>query len=384
MFLQSLHLQNFRNYPQQWVNFTVPKTILVGQNAQGKSNLLEAIELLATLKSHRTSRDQDLITTGEENSLIYAQIERNYSKQELQLLLRRSGRRSLKVNQDIARRQADFLGVINAVEFSCLDLELVRGTPEARRQWLDTLLLQVEPIYSHILSQYQHILKQRNALLKNYRGKEEFSPSEELSDSHLDLWDQQLATMGARIIRRRDRILQRLTPIAQSWHEQISGHQEQLSIDYQPNVQWNLNDHRDNEAVQQAFLEQLSQRRSAEQQMGTTLVGPHRDDLMFTINETPAKSYASQGQQRTLVLALKLAELTLLEEIIGEPPLLLLDDVLAELDLQRQQQLLVTIQERFQTLITTTHLQGFAPEWIQQAQILVVKEGQISREDLSF
>ncbi len=384
MFLQSLHLQNFRNYPQQWVNFTVPKTILVGQNAQGKSNLLEAIELLATLKSHRTSRDQDLITTGEETSLIYAQIERNYSKQELQLLLRRSGRRSLKVNQDIARRQSDFLGVINAVEFSCLDLELVRGTPEARRQWLDTLLLQVEPIYSHILSQYQHILKQRNALLKNYRGKEEFSPSGELSDSHLSLWDQQLVTMGSRIMRRRDRILQRLTPIAQSWHEQISGHQEQLSIDYQPNVQWNLNDHRDHEAVQQAFLEQLSQRRSAEQQMGTTLVGPHRDDLMFTINETPAKSYASQGQQRTLVLALKLAELTLLEEIIGEPPLLLLDDVLAELDLQRQQQLLVTIQERFQTLITTTHLQGFAPEWLQHAQILVVKAGQISREELSF
>ncbi|MFM7384023.1 MAG: DNA replication/repair protein RecF [Microcystaceae cyanobacterium] len=381
MFLQSLHLQNFRNYPQQWVNFTVPKTILVGQNAQGKSNLLEAIELLATLKSHRTSRDQDLITTGEETSLIYAQIERNYSKQELQLLLRRSGRRSLKVNQDIARRQADFLGVINAVEFSCLDLELVRGTPEARRQWLDTLLLQVEPIYSHILSQYQHILKQRNALLKSYRAKDELSDQGERSDSHLSLWDQQLATMGTRIIRRRDRILQRLTPIAQSWHEQISGHQEQLSIDYQPNV---LTATEDQEEIQQAFLGQLAQRRIAEQQMGTTLVGPHRDDLIFTINGNPAKAYASQGQQRTLVLALKLAELTLLEEIIGEPPLLLLDDVLAELDLQRQQQLLVTIQERFQTLITTTHLQGFAPEWLQHAQILVVKAGQISREDLSF
>ncbi|MFM7580918.1 MAG: DNA replication and repair protein RecF, partial [Microcystaceae cyanobacterium] len=180
---------------------------------------------------------------------------------------------------------------------------------------------------------------------------------------------------------RRDRILQRLTPIAQSWHEQISGHQEQLSIDYQPNV---LTATEDQEEIQQAFLGQLAQRRIAEQQMGTTLVGPHRDDLIFTINGNPAKAYASQGQQRTLVLALKLAELTLLEEIIGEPPLLLLDDVLAELDLQRQQQLLVTIQERFQTLITTTHLQGFAPEWLQHAQILVVKAGQISREDLSF
>ena len=375
MYLQSLYLKNFRNYTDQWVEFNAPKTILVGQNAQGKSNLLEAIELLATLKSHRTSRDRDLIQGGQETGLIKARLERNYVEQELALTLRQSGRKNLSLNQENVRRQFDFLGVINAVQFSCLDLDIVRGAPEVRRHWLDTLLIQLEPIYSHILAQYQHILKQRNALLKKLRQQQEESQGLNTFDlEQLPLWDQQLAEMGSRVSRRRARVLTRLAPLAQAWHQQISGQTEFLAIAYEPNVVWPEDDP---QSVQQAFLAKIEQRRMAEQQLGASVVGPHRDEIALSINQTPAKSYGSQGQQRTLVLALKLAELSLIEEVVGEPPLLLLDDVLAELDLQRQNQLLAVIQDRFQTLITTTHLQGFDDQWRKASQILTVQGGQI-------
>jgi DNA replication and repair protein RecF len=375
MYLQSLYLKNFRNYTDQWVEFNAPKTILVGQNAQGKSNLLEAIELLATLKSHRTSRDRDLIQGGQETGLIKARLERNYVEQELALTLRQSGRKNLSLNQENVRRQFDFLGVINAVQFSCLDLDIVRGAPEVRRHWLDTLLIQLEPIYSHILTQYQHILKQRNALLKKLRQQQEESqPLNTFDLEQLPLWDQQLAEMGSRVSRRRARVLTRLAPLAQAWHQQISGQTEFLAIAYEPNIVWPEDDP---QSVQQAFLAKIEQRRIAEQQLGASVVGPHRDEIALSINQTPAKSYGSQGQQRTLVLALKLAELSLIEEVVGEPPLLLLDDVLAELDLQRQNQLLAVIQDRFQTLITTTHLQGFDDQWRKASQILTVQGGQI-------
>ena len=375
MYLQSLYLKNFRNYTDQWVEFNAPKTILVGQNAQGKSNLLEAIELLATLKSHRTSRDRDLIQGGQETGLIKARLERNYVEQELALTLRQSGRKNLSLNQENVRRQFDFLGVINAVQFSCLDLDIVRGAPEVRRHWLDTLLIQLEPIYSHILTQYQHILKQRNALLKKLRQQQEESqPLNTFDLEQLPLWDQQLAEMGSRVSRRRARVLTRLAPLAQAWHQQISGQTEFLAIAYEPNIVWPEDDP---QSVQQAFLAKIEQRRMAEQQLGASVVGPHRDEIALSINQTPAKSYGSQGQQRTLVLALKLAELSLIEEVVGEPPLLLLDDVLAELDLQRQNQLLAVIQDRFQTVITTTHLQGFDEQWRKASQILTVQGGQI-------
>lgn len=377
MYLKTLHLKNFRNYSNQRVKFEAHKTILVGDNAQGKSNLLESVELLATLKSHRTIRDRDLIFEEQETGQISATLDRLHSSAELSILLRRVGRRTLSINHESVRRNMDFLGTINAVEFSCLDLDLVRGSPDIRRHWLDILLTQLEPIYAHILLQYQHILKQRNALLKNIRQQQEnnFSSLNQTNNTEqLHLWDQQLAEVGSRVTRRRARVLQRLTPIAQVWHQKISGKTEKLEINYLPNVNWKSDSP---EQVQQAFLEKIEERRQAEKQLGTSVVGPHRDDISFTINQTPAKSYGSQGQQRTLVLALKLAELTLIEEIIGEPPLLLLDDVLAELDLNRQNQLLDAIQERFQTLITTTHLNAFDSRWLKSSQILQVKAGRI-------
>lgn len=370
MYLKTLHLRTFRNYIDQIINFDAQKTILVGNNAQGKSNLLEAVELLATLKSHRATRDRELILEGESEAHINAVLDRHYSTANLAILFRLGGRRSLSLNQELLRRHLDFLGMINGVQFSSLDLDLVRGAPETRRNWLDTLLIQLEPLYAYILHQYNQILRQRNALLKTLR-KQDTNPPDL---SQLRLWDQQLAEMGSRVTRRRARVIKRLTPIAQTWHEQISGKTEHLTLTYSPNVEWESDDPQE---VQRAFLEKIEQRRLVEQQLGATVVGPHRDEVIFTINDTPAKSYGSQGQQRTLVLALKLAELKLIEAVIGEPPLLLLDDVLAELDPNRQNQLLETIQDRFQTLITTTHLHAFDAQWLKSSQVLTVEGGKI-------
>jgi DNA replication and repair protein RecF len=387
MFLQSLQLRAFRNYREQYIEFTAPKTILLGNNAQGKSNLLEAVELLATLRSHRMARDKELVCDGEEIAQVKANLKRQSGVSDLTLTLRRNGRRTVNLNGENIRRQTDFLGVLNAVEFSSLDLDLVRGGPEVRRHWLDTLLVQLEPIYAHILQQYNQVLRQRNAFLKNIAATsrtDTINPVSTLSTQHsalsthleqLSVWDTQLIANGTRVIRRRERAIQRLAPIAAKWHSSISGSTEVLEIKYAPNV---LNVDNQLEQVQQAFLDKIQQRAVAELRQATTLVGPHRDEVELTINQTPARQYGSQGQQRTLVLALKLAELQLIEEVVGEPPLLLLDDVLAELDPSRQNQLLDAIQDRFQTLITTTHLGSFDSQWLNSSQILSVHAGKIS------
>lgn len=398
MYLKTLQLRQFRNYQVATVNLCAPKTILVGNNAQGKSNLLEAVELLSTLKSHRVSRDRDLVCEGASEGKIAANLESATGTVDLALTLRTQGRRTYAVNGESLRRQQDFLGVLNAVQFSSLDLELVRGAPDRRRSWLDSLLIQLEPVYAHILQQYNQVLRQRNALLRKFRTLESevWSPESDSASTALEssyfgasalgsklktqnstelaLWDVQLATAGSRVTRRRARVLKLLAPIAQAWHTSISGVGEALELRYAPSVSL---EHDDPDWVKQAFLEKIQQRRIAEQHHGTTLVGPHRDEVEFTINQTPARAYGSQGQQRTLVLALKLAELKLIEEVVGEPPLLLLDDVLAELDPYRQNQLLDAIQDRFQTLITTTHLGSFDAQWLNSSQILSVQAGQI-------
>ncbi|RMF25926.1 MAG: DNA replication/repair protein RecF [Cyanobacteria bacterium J083] len=381
MYLHNLYLRSFRNYLEQEVNFTAQKTILVGNNAQGKSNLLEAVELLATLKSHRTSRDREFIFNGAKLGQITANLERYHSKAELGIIFRLKGRKTVSLNQENLRRQLDFLGVLNAVEFSSLDLDLVRGSPEYRRRWIDSLLIQLEPIYGKILAEYERILRQRNALLKQIRHLTQNSPNLSLNSqkinfatSQLQLWNEQLAEAGSRITRRRARVIERLTPLAAKWHSKISGKTEKLEINYQPNVIWQENTP---EAVQKAFLAKITSRRLAEQQQGKTVVGTHRDEIELSINQTVARYYGSQGQQRTLVLALKLAELELIEAVVGEPPLLLLDDVLAELDPQRQHQLLEAIGDRFQTLITTTHINAFDGNWLKSSQVLTVSAGKI-------
>lgn len=370
MYLRSLHLRHFRNYRDQEITFDAPKTILVGENAQGKTNLLEAVELLATLRSRRASRDRELVYQEERQAQIAATVERLGVAHELVMELRSSGRRSLKVDGQVLHRQADFLGQVNAVVFSSLDLELVRGGPEARRNWLDGVLLQLEPVYLGLVEQYRQILRQRNALLK----QDPAAAGDKFSQ--MAFWDAQLATTGSRIMRRRARLLQRLEPLAAHWHRVISGGRETLTLTYRPQVP--LPDPQASpEVIQAQFLAEIRAKAAAEHSLGSSLVGPHRDEVELCINGAAARAYGSQGQQRTLVLALKLAELELIEQVVRDPPLLLLDDVLAELDLQRQNQLLEAIQERVQTLVTTTHLGSFDASWLKAAQILQVQGGQL-------
>ncbi|MDJ1173387.1 DNA replication/repair protein RecF [Roseofilum capinflatum] len=376
MYLKHLYLKQFRNYVEQAVSFLAPKVILVGDNAQGKSNLLEAVELLSTLRSHRAKSDRDLVLQSPEYSASMAQVsavlERQTGEIDLKVVLRASGNRTLVLNQETQRRRRDFLGALNVVQFSSLDLDLVRGSPENRRLWLDTLLTQLEPVYDPMLRQYQQILRQRNALLRQFQEVEGRDASQQLA-----LWDAQLVSVGLRLIRRRARVLERLAPIAQAWHDSISGSREKLSIAYNPSVFWDGDSRSPVETIERAFFQKLRDRAIAEHAQGTTLVGPHRDEVDFYINGTPARQYGSQGQQRTLVLSLKLAELKLISEVVGESPLLLLDDVLAELDLMRQNQLLEAIADRFQTLITTTHLSAFEQNWLHSSQILRVQDGHI-------
>lgn len=422
MFLQHLHLRHFRNYTDQTVTFTAPKTLVVGDNAQGKSNLLEAVELLASLRSHRVSRDRDLVQDSHDSGDITAFLQRDLGFYKVGLTLRVSGRRTALLNTETLRRQLDLLGTLNAVQFSSLDLDLVRGGPGQRRDWIDGLLMQLEPVAAHLLQQYGRVLRQRNALLRqdlpgvnrgNRLGKggqglaqgsamdhslfpddqalaqeawgAEASPgwddgsADPLSPtSELALWDAQLASLGTQVMRRRQRALHRLAPLAQQWHQRISGCRELLRIQYLPNVSGDQPDLLDNpDYLQALFLDRMGDRSAAERSQGNSLVGPHRDEVELWINDTPARHYGSQGQQRTVVLAIKLAELELLETVIGEPPVLLLDDVLAELDLKRQNQLLEAIDDRFQTLITTTHLGAFDAHWRRDSQILTVEGGQV-------
>lgn len=367
MFLRELQLQTFRNYSKQKVVFDQPKTILLGANAQGKSNLLEAIQLLAMLKSFRVHRDQDLVQWHQSGAEILGQCHRRYGSVELSLKLYPRHRRTMTINGVGVKKKDEFLGNLNAVLFSTLDLELIRGSPAYRRDWLDGVLVQLEPIYISLHQSYHRVLQQRNTLLKNIRlGKMGYDREQ------MALWNQQLVTLGSKVILRRRKLIDRLFPLATKWHRSIS-HQEDLGLTYLPRFPCG----EDLATIQAAFYEHLQHRSVAEQQQGTSLVGPHRDDLGLQINGQSAKEYGSQGQQRTLVLALKLAELELITTIIQEPPLLLLDDVLAELDPQRQEALLGAVQSPIQTIITTTHLTNFNSQWLDCAQILTIEGGKI-------
>lgn len=380
MYLENLYLRQFRNYQEQLVTFSAPKTILVGANAQGKSNLLEAVAFLALLKSFRSTRDRELVYEGAQTGKIRAQVNRQTSQVDLAVTLRANSRRTVTVNSTNLRRQWEFLGYLKVVQFSSLDLDLVRGSPAQRRHWLDNLLVQLEPFYAHIRDRYERIVRQRNSLLKETK-KQLTSGEIHPQGSHKDniaMWNAQLAAAGTQVMRRRARALSRLTPVASQWHHAISGGQENLAIHYTPNVKSDKAAEEPAEDIQKQFLYQLEEKAIAEKFQGTTLVGPHRDEVTFAIDRMPVRQFGSQGQQRTLVLSLKLAELQLIEEVVGEPPLLLLDDVLAELDPNRQHQLLEAIQERFQTLVTATHLKAFDAHWLQTSQILNIDAGKIS------
>jgi DNA replication and repair protein RecF len=343
-----------------------PRLLVVGANGEGKSNLLEAVELLGSLRSHRTGSDRDLIRHGQSRALLRA---RTSEDDTLQLELRRQGGRQASRNGKVLERQQDLLGSLRCVGFSTLDLELVRGEPAVRRQWLDRVVLQLEPLYGDLLSRYGRLLRQRSQLLRRGLG----GPS---LDVLLDSFDHQMALIGTRLHRRRHRALQRLAPLATTWYSRLSGAREILQLLYRSGTA--LEGEEAEEPWRAALGSQLAAQRQEELRLGQCGVGPHRDEVALLLGEQPARRYGSAGQQRTLVLALKLAELQLVEEVVGQPPLLLLDDVLAELDPHRQQLLLEAVGEGHQCLVSTTHLEAFTGGWRQHCQVVTMQAGHAS------
>ena len=337
-----------------------PRLLVIGRNGVGKSNLLESVELLGSLRSHRASQDQDLIHWDAREARLKA---RTVDHDELELQLRRKGGRQARRNGKNLDRQLDLIGPLRCVGFSALDLHLVRGEPALRRAWLDRVVLQLEPIYADLISRYSRLLRQRAQLWRRGRGM----PSAE-RDALLDAFDLQMALISTRIHRRRRRALARLEPLASQWQDHLSQGNEQLTLRYQPGSR--LEGEEAEEPWRLAIGEQLKLQRSEEERLGSCRVGPHRDEISLDLNGSPARRFGSAGQQRTLVLALKLAELELVGELWGQPPLLLLDDVLAELDPERQLTLLEAVGDEHQCLVSATHLDAFEGDWCRQSQVV--------------
>jgi DNA replication and repair protein RecF len=287
----------------------------------------------------------------------------------LQLELRRQGGRRASRNGKGLERQHELLGSLRCVGFSTLDLDLVRGEPAIRRHWLDRVVLQLEPVYADLLSRYGRLLRQRSQLLRRGLG----GPS---LGALLDSFDQQMAVIGTRLHRRRHRALLRLEPLAAAWQNRLSGGREILRLGYRSGTQLQGPDAE--EPWREAMASQLRAQRQEELRLGQCGVGPQRDEVELLLADQPARRYGSAGQQRTLVLALKLAELELVREVVGQPPLLLLDDVLAELDPQRQGLLLDAVGEGHQCLVSTTHLDAFTGGWRQHCQVIRMQAGSVT------
>tara|TARA_B100002051_G_scaffold276653_1_gene326522 strand:- start:9167 stop:10360 length:1194 start_codon:yes stop_codon:yes gene_type:complete len=365
--LRQLTLLRFRNQAHFELELTHPRLLVIGPNGIGKSNLLEAVEVLGTLRSHRSSHDRDLIQWKEARAALRAEITDGDS---LELELRRSGGRQARRNGKTLERQLDLIGPLRCIGFSALDLELVRGEPALRRQWLDRVVLQLEPVYADLISRYNRLLRQRSQLWRQGKLR-----STQDRDALLDAFDVQMALVSTRIHRRRRRALQRLEPMARRWQTHLSQGKEELHLHYCPGS--NLEEEEAEEPWRLSIAEQLRHQRNDEERLGHCRIGPHRDEIAMRLGDATVRRFASAGQQRTLVLALKLAELELITELWGVPPLLLLDDVLAELDPTRQKLLLEAVGTSHQCLVSATHLEGFDRGWCQQAQIL--GEAELSR-----
>ena len=340
---------------------------MVGPNGEGKSNLLEAVELLGSLRSHRSSADHDLIRHGQPVSVLRA---RTSGGDLLQLELRRSGGRNAQRNGKSLERQLDLLDSLRCVGFSALDLELVRGEPAVRRQWLDRVVLQLEPLYGDLVSRYGRLLRQRSQLLRRGLAGDQLDPL-------LDAFDLQMALLGTRLHRRRARALRRLEPLARQWQQRLGGSQEALELSYRSGTR--LEGDEAEEPWRAALAEQLLAQRPEERRTGQCRVGPHRDEIALLLAGHAARHHGSAGQQRTLVLALKLAELDLVGQVVGEPPLLLLDDVLAELDPGRQQLLLEAVGTEHQCLVSATHGEALTSGWRGASQVVRMEAGRLSQ-----
>ncbi|MBI1278648.1 MAG: DNA replication/repair protein RecF [Anaerolineaceae bacterium] len=402
MHVEHLSLTNFRNYARLELSLPVNRPIVLhGANAQGKTSLLEAIYYLAASQSPHASSDRQLINWRTEDeplpfARLAAEVEGrggSFNRIEMALVLDRAAdgsqrfKKSIRIN-GVDKRVMDLVGLLAVVLFLPQDLSLIEGSPSERRRFMDSTLSQVDREYVQALTVYEKALPQRNALLK--RISDGYASTDELS-----YWNDQLVTSGSVIIANRQRFLRELEMSAQQAHLDLTGKRETLTLRYQPNFlptaegdgqmsfdMFGLDLHRDLSAEQIApqFEEQLVKEQAESIDRGMTLCGPHRDELRLNINGRDAGLYGSRGQARTAVMALKMAELTWMKDRIGEWPILLLDEVVAELDAHRRAYLLERINGATQTLLTTTDMDVFPNAFVERATIWEVSDGQIQTE----
>lgn len=339
MNIRSIELMNFRNYENLEISFDEGTNILFGDNAQGKTNILEAAYMSGTTKSHKGSRDKEMIRFGEEEAHLKTVVVRGGREYQIDMHLKKNRAKGIAIDKIPIKKASELFGILNIVFFSPEDLNIIKNGPAERRRFLDSELCQLDRIYLADLTNYNKILAQRNKLLKDMI----YRPS--LSDT-LPVWDMQLIETGKKIIRRRKQFVDELREIVSDIHYRISGGREELFLKYEPNIDDIF------------FEDELSRAKEKDKKLCQTSVGPHRDDLLFSIGDVDIRKYGSQGQQRTSALSLKLSEIELVRKSISDTPVLLLDDVLSELDSSRQNYLLNNISDT-QTIITCTGLDEF-------------------------
>lgn len=368
MHIKQLALKNYRNYKKTNIAFDDKINLIVGENAQGKTNLMEAIYVLAFTKSHRTTKDKELIQWGQEYAKIGGRITKRNQTLPLDIILSSKGKQA-KLNHMEQKRLSDYIGALNVVMFAPEDLTLVKGVPQIRRRFIDMELGQIQPRYVYHLGQYQKILKQRNQLLKQLQRE----PAQD--QTMLTILTEQLIEHATVLLERRFNFLELLRNWAGPIHRGITRELESLEIQYSPTIE--VSESANKEKIETTYVNAFSHIREKEIDRGTTLIGPHRDDLIFLVNHKDVQTFGSQGQQRTTALSLKLAEIELICNEVGEYPVLLLDDVLSELDDYRQSHLLNTIKGKVQTFVSTTSVEGINHKTLQEAELFHVRDGTV-------
>ena len=372
MKLTNLQLQNFRNYESVQLEFTDGVHVFIGENAQGKTNLMESIYALAMTKSHRTTNDKELIGWNKEFATIKGTVEKTTTKTNLELQFSKKGKIA-KVNYLEQKRLSSYLGNLNVILFAPENLTLVKGSPQNRRKFVDMELGQMSSLYLYDLVEYNRVLKQRNTYLKQLAIKKK------QPDEYLDVLSEMLSELASKIVFHRLDFMKQLEALAIPIHDQLSLGREKFSVSYQAMIP--LEDGLTASQMKEIYIDQFKKNQTREADQATTLIGPHRDDLIFYLNEVPVQTYGSQGQQRSTVLSLKLAEIELMKLSTGEYPLLLLDDVLSELDDDRQTHLIKAIENKVQTFITTTSLDGIKQQFINEPVVIPIEKGTILKTE---
>lgn len=361
MFIKSIDLNDYRNYEHVHIDLEKGVNIFYGDNANGKTNILESIYLCGTTKSHRGSKDKEIIKFNKDEAHIRLLFEKNEIDYQIDMHLRKEKSKGIAVNGVKLKKAAELLGIMNIILFSPEDLSIIKNGPSDRRKFVDTELCQLDKVYLYNLTNYNKIVNQRNNLLKDIS----FHP--ELRDT-IDVWDSQLVSLGKKIIERRRNFVDELNDIIFDIHKNLTGDKESLLIKYEPDVDEDF------------FEETLNKNLEKDIKYKITSVGPHRDDFDFYINGNDVKKYGSQGQQRTVALSLKLAEIKIVEKLTNNVPILLLDDVLSELDSNRQNYLLNSIED-IQTIITCTGLDEFVNSRIKIDTLYNVKDNSLIKGD---